>query len=368
MRSKSLLRAAARSAIQVELRIMKTRSSVLTLLVILGLFLSACSSAPSPKSTETAAVLVPATAEPTATAAPSPTPLPGKVLLIAADETAAQPMQALLTELSQPAGLTLETRPQLQKGDLTPEIKLVIFFTPPGDLMDFLSAAPQVQFIAFSAVDLPSAGNLSVIREQADVQAFVGGYISALLSTDYRAAGLLPADGPLGANLQEAFANGGHYFCGVCAPGWPLGMTYPQIKALPAASDGPTWQSAAADLFDNGKAEIFFVSPEAARPEVFAYLQNRVQFENTVLLVGTQPPPVELAGQWAASVQFDQEAALRQVWPDALAGKGGAVVDAPLLLNSVNADLLGAGRLRLVKQLMEQIQAGQVSVSTIPPQ
>jgi hypothetical protein len=224
-----------------------------------------------------------------------------------------------------------------------------------------------VQFVIFSPVDLPAAANLTVIRQRAEMQAFVAGFISELLSPDYRAAGLLPSDGFLGAQLQEAFVNGGRYYCGPCAPGWPLGLYYPAVGSLPAASDGTAWLGAAADLYGNKMVDVFFLSPDSIRPEVTTYLQGKTQLDRPVLIVGTQAPLEGFSNQWAASVRFDDLAVLRQVWPDVAAGQSGAAVDAPLLVDHVNDALLSEGRMRLVDELIAEINAERVSPFTIAP-
>lgn len=147
-----------------------------------------------------------------------------------------------------------------------------------------------------------------------------------------------------------------------------MGMVYPQAALLPASSDGASWQAAAAGLFDSQKAETYYLSAAAARPEVYAYLQGRDQFNRRLLLVGDQSPPEELREQWAATVGFDALEPLRQLWPNLLAGQGGAVLEAPLVLRDVNLANLGEGRLRLVEELVAEIAAGRIYPFTLPQQ
>ncbi len=339
---------------------------ILFLPFIVGLLLAGCS--PSAATKATADPVTPgATAPaPTATLFPTATSLPGKVLLVGQDSADTPAVQAALAELSEKGGLTFEKRPGLQKEEIGQEVRIVVSLDTAMNMAELAQAAPQTQFVAFSSADLPAAGNLTVIRRRLENQAFVAGFISVLLSTDYRAGGLLPADGPLGGGLQEAFSNGARYFCGVCAPGWPLGQYYPAVAALPGASDGPSWQAAAAGMFDNQKVEIFYLSAEAARPEVFDYLQGKTQLDKAVLVVGEQAPPDSLKAQWAATVRFDLASALREAWPNVAAGKGGAVIDAALVAENPAPGLLGEGRMRLVKDLIAEMKAGRVTPLSIP--
>lgn len=346
----------------------KTRAPILSLILLVGLLLSACSPAAQPLPDPTQALPVAAQSTPvTPSPEPTPTPQTGKVLLIPAPGVDPQPYEAVLNELIAPQGWLLESRAALQSAELTPDLRAVVMLAPLPNYAELVSAAPQVQFIIFSPVDLPPAANLSVVRQRAEMQAFMAGFISELLSPDYRAGGLLPSDGLLGAQLQEAFTNGGKYYCGVCAPGWPLGLYFPAVAALPASTDGASWQAAAVDLFDNKKADVFFLSPEAARPEVLSYLQGKMQLDRTVLLVGTQAPADGFANQWAASVGFDDLAALRQVWTEGSLEGAGKVVDAPLRVQHVNENLLSTGRMRLVDELLVEIAAGRIHPFNVAP-
>jgi hypothetical protein len=277
-----------------------------------------------------------------------------------------QSVQDVVSQLSSSAGLVAETLPEIQVGNIGPEVKLVVLAGSPANLNELAAAGPQAQFVVISGADLPTAANLTVIRERPEYQAFLAGFITVLLSPDWRAAGLLPADGPLGAGLQDAFVNGGRYFCGVCASGWPLGVYYPQVAALPATTAGPDWQAAAAGLFDNMVVDAYYLAPETIHPEVISYLRDKQQNGRMVLLVGTQPPPADLRAQWAATIRFDSAAALRGIWPNLLDGQGGGEVVAPLVLEDVSAENLGEGRLRLVEELVEEIAAGAIHPFTIP--
>ncbi len=341
--------------------------------VLLVLLLVSCSPGASPKitpgqATPGSTALAPAATE---TQSPTATLLAGKVLLIVPADVPApggwdvQPVEAALEELSGANGLVFEKRDSLQKEAITPEIKLVVSLDATSNLAEMAAAAPQTQFIAITSTDMPAAGNLSVIRVRLEKQAFVAGFASVLLSNDYRAGGLLPSDGPLGASLQEAFENGASYFCGVCAPGYPL-VYYPQVAALPGTSAGPSWQAAAADMFDNQKVEVYYLSAEAARPEVLDYLLGKAQADKPVRVIGDTAPPDILKAQWAATVRFELVSVLRQAWPDMMAGKGGVTLEAALVVENQSPDLFGEGRMRLVNGLITEINAGRVALLSIP--
>jgi hypothetical protein len=352
---------------------MKKLALIISLLVLVSGLLAACA-APGPvASTSTTASPDPTqaaglTATDTAIPLPSATPAPGRVILLApaSAPTLAERFQAELAGLAGPAGLGVETLTELTAAQITSEVRAVVALAAPANLAELLAAAPQVQFVVISAADLPPTANLTVIRRRPEMHAFLSGYIVALLSPDYRAAGLLPSDGPIGALLPEAFVNGGRYYCGTCAPGWPLNFVYPAAVASPASSDAATWQAGLADAFDNKKVDVVYLSPEAAaHAEIQGYLQGRTQFDRTMIFIGAEAPPALLQPQWAASVVFDDLAVLREVWPAVQAGSGGVTVDAPLVLENVNSTLLEGGKMRLVNDLIEEMRSGRIYPLTV---
>lgn len=354
----------------------KKRLSILLTGFTLLFTMMASAACSSPLTAQPTSTLVAAEARPTLspqplepTLAPTATAQPKKAVLVApagSDPQQVQAVQEALSELAGQAQLLLETREALQPADLTPEMSVVIWLTAPGNLNELAAAAPQTVFVVFSAVDLPPAGNVSVVRLRPEFQVFMGGFIVELLSPNWRAAGLLPGDGPLGKSLANAFVNGGRYFCGVCAPGWPLGEKYPQAGVAASGSDGPTWQTFAAGLLDVQKVDAYYLSAESAKSEVLVYLQGKDQFGTPVRVAGAIDPPEALKTQWAATIRFDQVEGLRQVWPDASVGKGGLTVEAPLVIENVNPEHLGEGKMRLVNDLLAEIVAGRIYPFTVP--
>uniref|UniRef100_A0A7C4KK02 BMP family ABC transporter substrate-binding protein n=1 Tax=Anaerolinea thermolimosa TaxID=229919 RepID=A0A7C4KK02_9CHLR len=346
--------------------LMKRTVFILFSFWVLAAALVACSSPsilPSPAANPTASLQ--ALPPPTSTPAPTPTSSPELAVLIPdpAHPEWTEPVLAALQEFTAPAGLTLETTPRLDPAQLPSRLRLVVSLVSLPDLLALLAAAPQAQFLVVTDQPLDPAANLSVLHLNPEAQMFVAGLASTLLSDDWRAAGLIPAETP---TLQEAFVNGGRYFCGECAPGWPLGFNFPLAGGPQAAQDGPAWQAVAASFFDQGKVDVFFLSPEATRPEVLAYLNGLAQLNTPVRLVGILPPPPEIQSQWALSVSFDLPSALRQALPELLGGKSAGQLTAPIDLTHINPDLFTPGRERLVRTIMQLVISGQISPLSVP--
>jgi hypothetical protein len=351
---------------------MKKTPLLLLTLTLVGLLMASCGAdtRPQPATPSPEGDGVPAAVASLTPTAPEPTPTPEQgIVLLVGPAGAAAALQPALADMAGASGWAVEQRDSLLPAEIRPAVKVIVLTEPTNNLVDLVVAAPQVQFLVFSPMDVIPGPNLTIIRQRVENQIFMAGYVSALISPDYRAAALLPSDGPVGEQLQDAFVNGARYYCGTCAPGWPLGVYYPAAAALPTGSPGDAWQAAAVDQFDAKKAEVFFVAPEAAaHPEVITYLQGRTQFDQTVRVVGITPPPDALRPQWAATVAFDNQSALQAAWDSMAAGNSGGLVDAPLILQHVNRDWLGSGKVRLVDMLLEEIHAARIFPFTVPRQ
>ncbi len=335
-------------------------------ILLLGL-LAACSTgggtptATLPVASPTTAT-TPATAAASPTAAPSPTSLtlPGKVLLVAPPEAGtalAASARAALTDLTTAAKLAFETRPALLPEELKPEFKIVVLLQAPQNLPALLAAAPQTQFVVLGSGELEAKGNLSVIRQREEVRTFMGGYIITLVASDWRSLGLVP-DAP--AQLQDAFVNGGRYWCGRCVPLYPPVVLFPLVVVQPAATGAAGWQSALSQQ-KKSLPQAVYLSPAAQSPELVKAL-----FAQKLVMLGTQSPAAEIRPLWAATLRFDPLVALQKLWPGLLAGKGAQSAEAGLSWTDVNDTIFTEGRQRLAQTTLAGVLDGSIGVYSVP--
>ena len=288
---------------------------------------------------------------------PSPIPLPGVTVLVTAGETdTAQTaaVQAQLEGLAQSVGQNLEVRAEINPADILPEWKHIVLLAPPAILPDLLNAAPQTQFIVVSEMDLTPGANLSVIRAYPEEQAFIAGFASVVIANDWRAAGLLPSDEPLGALKASGFVKGGQYFCGLCNSYYSPVVRFPLYYQIPAASAPGQWL-AGADELNQSYIYVYYVAPEAASGDLLYTLASR-----SVILLGGQTPPAEVQNLYAATVRYNLTDALNTIWPAVSSGQGGQIVKAGVELADINTSLFSPGKQALVQQTLEELQDGLV--------
>lgn len=304
---------------------------------------------------------------PAATAIPSPSPTaaPQKVILVTpvgADAALAQAVDAVVNDLAQESGLVVERRQELNPEMVGPETRLVVSLAPDPGLAAASAANPLTQFLAVGVPELEPAANLSLIGPQGqrpDQAAFLAGYLAALLTQDWRVGVLAPEDTASGKAAQNGFRSGAIYFCGFCRPAYPPFVQYPVVGTLPEGA-GPVEAQAAAQRLLDQSVETVYVAPgvDPAALETLA--------QAGVALIGSGPAPANVSHRWAASISSDLAPALREIWPQLLAGQGGLSQPLPLDLSEVNDNLVSQGRQDSVARFLEDLLSGYVDTGVDP--
>jgi len=333
--------------------------------ILLLILLTACTIPGRPKLTPT----------PAASTAPQPTPSPTTestavsplvILVIPADMPQDQSnlYQSIVYDLAQQAGMRSQPRNALTVSDVStePGLKVVIALPPDPGLAGLAAAAPQVQFLGVGIPGLTAAANLSLIGTSGkpiDQQAFLAGYIAAMLSPDYR-VGIITQDSPEGLLAEQAFTNGLHFFCGLCRQAFLPIYSYP--VHLEIETDVPEGQYPAyADVLARYQVEVAFVYADIATPDLLDNL-----FQNEIKIISETLPSEDLRPGWVVSIQPEVISAIQKIFPDLVAGQGGQNLSTPLLLADINPDLLTEGKQRLVEEMLSDLQAGFIDPGVNP--
>jgi hypothetical protein len=337
----------------------------LTLLIITVLLASCI---PSSRATPTP-VIPTDTAVPTSIATPS-RPLVILELPVDMDQGESDKYQTLVYNLAQANGMRYQVRNALAPADLAleaPSLKIVIVLPPDPDLDALIAAAPDVQFLAVGIPDLVTSANLSTIGASGvpvDQQAFLAGYIAGMVAPEWRTGILYQKDTPGGDAAHTAFENGYHYYCGDCFnPNFVQPFShglYPIPVGIPTDTPVSNY-SGYADLLIRNLVNVAYVYPAVATPDLLTDLA-----QNNVLLISQALPGEDVRSSWIASIQPDLISALQNIFPDLLAGHGGRIVPTPLLLADVNSSLLSDAKLRLVQQVLDDLQKGMIGTGVNP--
>lgn len=348
-----------------------TRSAI-TIALAAGLLAACQSTPPTPSAhteTPTAAVTQALPASPTsppATATPlaaTPTqPKPSALLVIPAeaDPALAEEVKGALQELAAASGYELKLQAKLAAGDLKPGLKVVVSLPPDPGLSQLAASSPQIQFAGVGLSGVQPSANLSVIGSQGSdesQQAFLAGYIAAIVTPDWR-VGVLSLNGdPQGEKASEAFQNGARFFCGLCKPAYPPFVSYPTAAAMENPQD---WRPAA-DALLALSVETAYVFPGASSPDLLNYLAKA-----KVRLLGGLTPPDAVRSGWVATIRFSPVEALRKAWPAWVAGQGSQALPAALTLADISTEALPAGRQRIVQQVLSELASGAIAPNLVP--
>lgn len=302
----------------------------------------------------------------TETAPPTPTAQSPLAVLIAppgADSAQVAILQPVLTELSTQEGWRFELRSDLPADILGEGLKLVVVMPPDPGVADLAAQHLETQFLAVGIPELQPSANVSLISaqgERPDQQGFLAGYLSAVITQDWRVGVLSRSDTPAGKAAQQGFLNGVIFYCGLCRPVYPPFYQYPLYVEIPAGADQAAQQAAANTLIESA-VETIYVFPGAGDESLLAYLAQA-----DVNIIGGITPPDALRDHWVAVVRPDWAAALRLAWSQLLAGQAGFALDVPLMLVDRNDALFSPGRQRLVEKMLAELSDGYIDTGVDP--
>lgn len=289
---------------------------------------------------------------------------PTQVILLSppdVDPNFASSLESILSELASSEGLKFERLASLDADQLNPNTRLVVGLAPDPGLAALAASAPQVQFLGIDIPDLAAGANISTISAQSSSSVqlgFLAGYLAAMVTPEWRVGVLAPNDTPAGVAARQGFGNGVVFFCGLCRQTYPPYVTYPLFAELPSSASPAEWQTAAKALVDQSVKTIY-LAPGADSDELSAFLA-----EAGVNLIGSRPPPAGIGERWIATLQADPTAAIREIWPSLLAGNEGNSFSVPLSVSHVNEDILTPGRMRLLEDMLKNLEEGYITPAT----
>lgn len=304
-----------------------------------------------------------ASAQPADTQEPTAEELPtlatsARALVVAsgAPQAEVEALTSVVSELAAQDGLNVESKAEITPADLDANVRVVVMAAPPANLDQLLQAGSDTQFVVVSGGSVAQeAANLSVIISNPAYETFLAGYITELLTSRIAPVALLPSDAGDYATLEDAFLTGGRFFCGACRLLPNFENITPLIVAQPAASDAAAWRAAITPAAKFG-LDVVYLPAASASEDAISVLAADAQ-----RVIGNFDPPAELRGKWVATVRADTGETLRGLWPDLMAGSGGQRLTARVAVTDIAAQWLTPGRQRLVTDLRDRLESGDVS-------
>lgn len=334
--------------------------------LIMLLLLAGCALNGDDTPTVTIPPTLPVTEVPSDVATATPgTPL--AILIIPMDMAQEQSnlYQATINDLAQASGMRFQVRNSLSSAEIELEtnLEIVVALPPDPGLTSLASGAPEVQFLGVTIPGLSATENLSLVGAEGTPiknQAFMAGYITTLLSPDYRVGIITQKDTPEGTLAYDAFLNGMTFYCGLCNPQFPPWYEYPVHSEIP--TDTPEGQYRFfADPLKNYNVDFAYVFPGVATEDL---LDTMSQYGLNI--ISETRPNERLTSNWVVSLKPNVVPAIQSIWPDLVAGLGGQNLPLPLFLTDVNPDLLSEGKQKDVQDILDRLQRGEISTGINP--
>ncbi len=316
--------------------------------IVIIVALVACGLKPT---TEPANTPLPPTPEITAT----PTPAPDRIALYDPSGLAGSSVTTLIGDFATAQALGFETLTALPS-DLA-GIKVLVLFDTPPNLTELAGSFTATQFLVAANPAPTVSANVSVITTRPEDLAFMAGFITTITAEEWRGGALVPEE--INNFFQEAFFNGGRYFCGQCTPIYAPSLYYPQIYPYVSGSDAVAVSVVATALVNDTSAKSVYLDPSGDLPEVLDSLPNTA-------LLGSNPNSTNL-DRYAAILGVDAASAIADLLPDLLAGNGGQTVGARVALLVVNNhELIGSGKQALFDQTALDLSEGRIDPLNVP--
>jgi len=306
--------------------------------------------------------------EPTMTPVDTPTPLPPVGVLLTppgSDQGLIDELNPIVGSYIRDLGLRYQVLIKLTEDDFQREdYQIVVILAPYPDLQALADLAPETKFLAVGFNDLAPGANLSVMRSGGgdyDIQGFIAGYISALITLDWRVGALSRQENPDALAARNGFRTGVKYYCGLCNPKYaPTGINYLYPKYIDLPVDATDSQIAAnVDFLVDRAVNTYYIVPGVGTPLMYRML---VAYEKNIIGPGSDYQE-EYKDNWIVSLEYDLMAAFEEFWPQFMEAESGLEHIPPLLLTDINYELLSEGKVLMVEKILEEVSKGFIKTS-----
>jgi hypothetical protein len=186
-----------------------------------------------------------------------------------------------------------------------------------------------------------------------DKMGFIGGYISAMQSPEWRAGILVTPDSGSSGEVA-AFLNGFTYFCGLCRQVNPPYYDYPVVISVEPDNSGSIQDALAS--FSQQRVRTVYL-PSSMRDAAF----GGVNIPAGLLFLAADSGMEDLTG-WMVGVIPDYQAAAERAFTNAEQGGAGMTIPLSVQLADPNYSYISQGRVTHVEQILEDVNSGFIAV------
>jgi hypothetical protein len=331
---------------------------------LIGAIISSCTAlgntdiAPPPSST------VPIQPSPSPTL--TPTHVQDKVLLLDSDQSppaVSQTISSTLSVLAQVQGWEFTVSKDRSIQEFETGTRVVVVLPPDPGLESVSSEYPEIQFLSIGIPGLQPFSNLSILGSEGfreDQMAFIAGYISSVITKDWRSGLINQASSEWQEVINQSFINGMVYYCGICQLTYPPYYDYPILTTLSEDASDLEWGNAA-DLLISQAVETVFIYTNDLNLSVLEHLS-----QNGLVFFGLNPPPNHVENSWIATIRWAPETNVESHWDDLVSQSGGWVEEMPIIVEDVNESILSTGKQRWIQEVIDDVIRGYIGTGFDP--
>lgn len=297
----------------------------------------------------------------------TPQPAPGLVFINRSAEwqTMGLYMTEALDSFARERAWSFQTSFDLTGSDEFVNPFLIVVAGGDNDLGDLIESLSDTFFILVGIDGAVPSGRVAVIGPygmRPDQVAFINGYISALVTSDWRTGILASSESGPSMAEQIGYRNGVTYFCGLCRVILPpfgdypasVSMTTPDENGLLAAYEQLTSQAVQTVTVSHqipaSSLDVAFRDPSTAN----------------ALWIGPEAPAGEFRDRWIATVLPNPMLALPMALTRLEAGDELVSLAMTFDVRDVNSELLPEGKLEHVLQIIRDLEQGIIDTGVDP--
>jgi hypothetical protein len=296
----------------------------------------------------------------------TPKPIQNKVLLLDSVQSppyVSQTISSTLSVLSQAQGWELIILRNQPIQEFEPGTRVVVVLPPDPGLESISSAHPEIQFLSIGIPGLQPSTNLSILGSEGfreDQIAFIAGYISTVVTKDWRSGLINQASSEWHEVIEQSFSNGMVYYCGICQLTYPPFYDYPIFTTLSEDASDLEWENAV-DLLISQAVETVFIYADDFNSKILDDLS-----QNDLVFFGFHPPPHHLENSWIATIRWAPEIKIESHWDDLVMQSGGWVEEIPIIFEDINEAILTTGKQIWIQEVIDDVLLGYIGTGFDP--
>ncbi len=288
---------------------MKIYRNIKLLFTILSILLVAgCTNSITPVATETSSAATTQVSTDTRVPAASVTPEVQRNSVIIVNNNPnnmaeMENIQTLLQTYAVTHKLTLQVTESIDSIEFD-KVFLIYLNQATENWIEIANQHPQVKFIIQSQNELDLPENAYQILNLKDELVFAVGYLSAIISEDWRTGAIVTDEILAGDSIDKLFSNGVRFLCGLCAPvNGPI-VFFPAVAITNAQSDAAALSLAYGEIA-NTRLNVIYISPEFINIDFVTALK-----QNGLTVISQKSSDTNLDNLLDISIGYDNSAAL----------------------------------------------------------